>query len=199
MRRPGTVSQGKASVIWRASHSAVGLVVTPIHRRRRRPSPKMTNTNSRSNASVGTMRKSTHAIPSRSAAPLLSDARDSVESATPTSRGPQGRTRLRYPDNEGLPDAFPLEADSVGKLLNQIGPAILFTHSGSGYPGWLTAIGSPKVKSVVTFEPGTFVWPVGEVPPGQIRVVPLADFLKLTQIPIVIIIGDRYPVPSLSI
>src|SRR6202521_5190671 len=64
MRKPGTVSQGKASVIWRASHSAVGLVVTPIHRRRRRPSPKMTNTNSRSNASVGTMRKSTDAIPS---------------------------------------------------------------------------------------------------------------------------------------
>src|ERR1700674_1245406 len=64
MRKPGTVSQGKASVIWRASHSAVGLVVTPIHRRQRRPSPKMTNTNSRSNASVGTMRKSTDAIPS---------------------------------------------------------------------------------------------------------------------------------------
>src|SRR5512132_395466 len=47
MIKAGTVSQGKASVIWRASHSAVGLVVTPIHRRRRRPSPKMTNTNSR--------------------------------------------------------------------------------------------------------------------------------------------------------
>src|SRR5690348_14861238 len=64
MIKPGTVSQGKASVIWRASHSAVGLVVTPIHRRRRRPSPKMTNTNSRSNVSVGTMRKSTDAMPS---------------------------------------------------------------------------------------------------------------------------------------
>src|SRR6476660_2657595 len=62
MRKPGTVSQEKVSVIWRASHSAVGLVVTPIHRRRRRPSPKMTNTNNRSNASVGTMRKSTDAI-----------------------------------------------------------------------------------------------------------------------------------------
>src|SRR6185437_2140972 len=62
MRKPGTVSQGKASVIWRAGHSAVGLVVTPIHRRRRRSSPKMTNTNSRSNASVGTMRKSTDPI-----------------------------------------------------------------------------------------------------------------------------------------
>ena len=41
MRKPGTVSQGKASVIRRDSHSAVGLVVTPIHRSRRRPSPKM--------------------------------------------------------------------------------------------------------------------------------------------------------------
>jgi hypothetical protein len=43
--------------------------------------------------------------------------------------------RARYPDNEHVPDAFPLEADSVGKLLDMIGPAILFTHSGSGYPG----------------------------------------------------------------
>ena len=32
MIKPGTVSQGKASVIWRASHSAVGLVVTPIQK-----------------------------------------------------------------------------------------------------------------------------------------------------------------------
>jgi hypothetical protein len=30
MRYPGTDSQGKASVIWRAIHSAVGLFVTPI-------------------------------------------------------------------------------------------------------------------------------------------------------------------------
>jgi hypothetical protein len=107
--------------------------------------------------------------------------------------------RARYPDNEQLPDAFPLEANSVGKLLDQIGPAILFTHSGSGYPGWLTVIGSPKVKSVVSFEPGTFVWPVGDAPVGQIRVVPLADFLKLTKIPIVIVICDRYPAANLSI
>src|SRR4029079_3593665 len=107
--------------------------------------------------------------------------------------------RARYPDNEQLPDAFPLEADSVGKLLDQVGPAILFTHSGSGYPGWLTVIGSPKVKSVVSFEPGTFVWPVGEARVGQIRVVPLADFLKLPKIPIVIVIGDRYPAANPSI
>src|SRR4051794_9072371 len=30
MRYPGADSQGKASVIWRAIHSAVGLFVTPI-------------------------------------------------------------------------------------------------------------------------------------------------------------------------
>jgi len=106
--------------------------------------------------------------------------------------------RARYPDNEQLPDAFPLEADSVSKLLEQIGASILFTHSGSGYPGWLTAIKSPKVLSVVSFEPG-YLWPEGEVPPGQTRVVPLADFLKLTKIPIEIIIGDRYPAASLAI
>jgi hypothetical protein len=97
--------------------------------------------------------------------------------------------RARYADNEHMPDAFPVQSDAGAKLLDMVGPSILFTHSGSGYPGWLTAIKSPKVASIVSFEPG-YVFPPGETRPGQ-REVPLADFMKLTKIPIVIILGDR--------
>src|SRR3954452_5803437 len=39
MRYPGADSQGKASVIWRAIHSAVGVFVTPIQTSSRRSSP----------------------------------------------------------------------------------------------------------------------------------------------------------------
>src|SRR5262249_8982639 len=97
--------------------------------------------------------------------------------------------RARYPDNEGFPDTNELEATSVATLLDEIGPSILFTHSGSGSRGWLTALKSPKVQSIVSFEPVIYVFPTGELPPpvagGRPQIeVPLAEFLKLTKIPI---------------
>jgi pimeloyl-ACP methyl ester carboxylesterase len=101
--------------------------------------------------------------------------------------------RARYPDNEQLPDAFPLEADAVASLLEDVGPSILFTHSGSGRPGWLTVFKTPKVAAVVDFEASVYAFPTGELPPGstgQLE-VPLADFLKLTKIPILVIFGDN--------
>jgi pimeloyl-ACP methyl ester carboxylesterase len=103
--------------------------------------------------------------------------------------------RARYPDNENFEDTDSLEASDVGALLDKIGPATLMTHSGSGRYGWLTALGSPKVKGIVSFEPVTFVFPSGELPPpvdgGQPQLeVPAADFQKLTQIPIQVIFGD---------
>lgn len=104
--------------------------------------------------------------------------------------------RARYPDNEHVADAFPTQVAAAAELLEDVGPSILFTHSGSGYPGWLTVIESPNVKSVVSFEPG-YAFPTGEVPPGQ-REVSVSDFQKLTEIPILIVIGDRYPEDQLA-
>jgi len=46
MRYLGAVSQGKASVIWRASHSAVGFWVTANHNSCRRRRPRTSNANS---------------------------------------------------------------------------------------------------------------------------------------------------------
>ena len=85
---------------------------------------------------------------------------------------------------------------------NKIGPAILVTHSHSGGMGWLTAIKNQNVKAIVSYEPGSgFLFPEGEVPPpiessgGTLAAagVPLAEFMKLTKIPIVIYYGDNIP------
>ena len=96
-----------------------------------------------------------------------------------------------------------VSTDAVAALFNKIGPAILITHSASGPLGLLTAMKSPNVKGIVEYEPSNYVFPVGEVPtplplsngallnPGQ--VVPLSEFLKLTQIPIQLIFSDHIP------
>ncbi|MCC8154026.1 MAG: alpha/beta fold hydrolase [Tannerellaceae bacterium] len=88
------------------------------------------------------------------------------------------------------------------ELFNQIGNGILVTHSHAGGFGWLTAIGSDKIKAIASYEPGSgFVFPEGEVPEpiqssaGALAAnsVPVADFMKLTQIPIIIYYGDFIP------
>ena len=41
------------------------------------------------------------------------------------------------------------------KLLEKTGPAILVTHSHAGGMGWMTAIKSPNVRGIVSYEPGS--------------------------------------------
>ncbi|QRY65562.1 alpha/beta fold hydrolase (plasmid) [Ensifer sp. PDNC004] len=93
-------------------------------------------------------------------------------------------------------------SDAMSALFDKTGPGILFTHSQAGGPGWLTAIKNPKVKAIVALEPGSgFIFPEGEVPAdmpsaaGTLKgeVVPVADFDKLTKLPIVIYYGDNFP------
>jgi len=111
--------------------------------------------------------------------------------------------RARYPEDNN-PDADQFEADSVTALLNKIGSSVLVTHSGSGVRGWVTAMTSPKVKGIVSFEPSVFRFPEGELPApiasaanGQIippgSEVSEAEFRRLTRIPIQIIVGDYVP------
>ncbi len=94
-------------------------------------------------------------------------------------------------------------ADAMSALFAKTGPAILFTHSQGGGPGWLTAIKNPNVKAIIAFEPGSgFIFPEGELPPAMPsaagtlspEAVPLADFKKLTRIPIIIYYGDYFPI-----
>ena len=105
------------------------------------------------------------------------------------------------------PNTGPYDAgvisNAMSALFTKTGPAILFTHSQGGGPGWLTAIKNPNVKAIVAFEPGSgFIFPQGELPPAMPsaagtlspEAVPLSDFQKLTRIPIVIYYGDNFPV-----
>ena len=103
--------------------------------------------------------------------------------------------------NTGAFDATVI-TDAVSKLFDRIGDGILITHSQGGGPGWLTAIKNDKVKAVVAYEPYSgYVFPQGELPPpinstglfGPLSGVeiPLADFKKLTRIPIVVYYGDN--------
>lgn len=105
------------------------------------------------------------------------------------------------------PNTGPYDAgvisNAMSALFDRTGPAILFTHSQGGGPGWLTAIKNANVKAIVAFEPGSgFIFPQGELPPAMAsaagtlspEAVPLADFQKLTRIPIVIYYGDNFPI-----
>jgi pimeloyl-ACP methyl ester carboxylesterase len=95
------------------------------------------------------------------------------------------------------PESQTVVTDAVAALFQKIGPAVLVTHSASGVLGWLTAIKHRNVRAIVSYEPTTFVFPEGEVPPpigstaGQ--TVPPADFERLTRIPIQIVYGDNIP------
>jgi hypothetical protein len=90
---------------------------------------------------------------------------------------------------------------AVAALFEKIGPGILVTHSQSGTLGWRTAMRSPNVRAVVSYEPGgDFLFPEGESPavPFGARTftpptVPLSEFERLTKVPIIVYYGDNIP------
>ncbi len=119
-------------------------------------------------------------------------------------RGPEALDQFfrSVTPNTGPYDAKVI-SDAMSALFDKTGPGILFTHSQAGGPGWLTAIKNPNVKGIVALEPGSgFIFPEGEVPAdmpsaaGTLKgeAVPVADFEKLTKLPIVIYYGDNFPV-----
>ena len=105
-----------------------------------------------------------------------------------------------------VPNVGPIDikvnVNAISALFDKTGPAILVTHSHSGGMGWLTAIRNQNVKAIASYEPGSgFVFPEGEVPNAiqsaggtlEAVAVPMADFMKLTKIPIIIYYGDNIP------
>lgn len=122
------------------------------------------------------------------------------------SQFPRGPAALEQFFRSMTPNTGPYDievvSNGVSALLEKTGPAIVFTHSQGGGPGWLTAIKSPNVRGIVAFEPGSsFVFPEGEVPapiPSAFdtltgQAVSAEQFKALTQIPIVIFYGDNIP------
>jgi hypothetical protein len=105
--------------------------------------------------------------------------------------------------------AFDVEVTSnaTAALFRKIGAGVLVTHSQAGGPGWVTATKAPEVRAIVAYEPGSgFVFPEGEVPApmassgGSLEAVgvPLADFMKLTKIPIIVFYGDNIPAAPMA-
>lgn len=93
-------------------------------------------------------------------------------------------------------------SDACAALFNKTGPAVFVTHSQGGGLGWATALKSANVRGIISIEPGSgFLFPEGEVPEAlpsaggtlQAAGIPMAEFLKLTRIPIVIYYGDFIP------
>lgn len=95
-----------------------------------------------------------------------------------------------------------LNAKTLAQLFTKIGPSILITHSMGGTIGWRTPFYTENVEAIVAYEPGgtPFIFPENEMPtPVSTTFAPLAasalgvpmnDFLKLTQIPIILYYGD---------
>jgi hypothetical protein len=89
-----------------------------------------------------------------------------------------------------------LEAEAAAKALDRIGPSVLLTSSAGGWRAMLAALKSDSVKGIVAYEPAAFVFPEGEGPEGPEggfgpTHVPLAEFMKLTRIPIQLVWGDN--------
>lgn len=104
------------------------------------------------------------------------------------------------------PNTGPYDAevytDAVSALFERIGPGVLITHSQSGGLGWRVAMGDEDVRAIASFEPASgFVFPEGEAPDPIPHVggaatpttVPLAEFERLTEIPIVVYYGGNIP------
>lgn len=116
------------------------------------------------------------------------------------------KTALNQYFRQMTPNTGPFDvnviSDAISAVVDRSGPAILFTHSQGGGPGWYTAMKNDKVKAIVAFEPGSgFVFPEQELPapmPSAFDTlkgesVPLVQFMALTKIPVLIIYGDNIP------
>ena len=87
----------------------------------------------------------------------------------PGSQFPKGSATLDQFFRSMTPNTGPFDinviSDGVAAAFDRTGPAILFTHSQGGGPGWLTAIKNANVKAIVAFEPGSnFIFPADQVP-----------------------------------
>ena len=103
----------------------------------------------------------------------------------------------------GVADDGEVVASALAALLDQIGPAILVTHSQSGAFGWLTGLRSSKVAAIYAYEPYfTFPFPEQETPAARTQFdgtlrsgspVGLPEFHNLTRGPIEIVYADNIP------
>lgn len=119
---------------------------------------------------------------------------------------PKDKETLNQYFRQMTPNTGPFDAgvisDALTALFAKEGAGILVTHSQGGGPGWYTGMKSDKVRGIVAYEPGSgFTFPEGEAPAPIENTfatlspvtVPVAEFQKLTKMPIIIYYGDNIP------
>lgn len=97
-----------------------------------------------------------------------------------------------------------LQAAAVSDLVRRVDECVLVTHSHSGQYGWVTAMKEPsRVRAIISLEPGEFAFPDDAAPediPSEYellnkfmipQLVPPAEFDRLTEMPILILVGDN--------
>jgi hypothetical protein len=103
--------------------------------------------------------------------------------------------RARYQEFDTIPNAQ-LETDAAAVLADRIGPTVALTNSAGGLRALLTAMKSDHIVGIVAYENVGYVYPESEAPDvepdgfGPV-VVPLAEFRKLTRIPLQMVWGDN--------
>jgi hypothetical protein len=120
-----------------------------------------------------------------------------VQFPTADAKAWEQATRARYDEFDTVKNAQ-LETDAAAKAIDQIGPSVLLTNSAGGWRALLTLLKttSDNIKAIVAYENPGFVFPEGEGPqlePGPFGpvYVPMAEFTKLTRIPIQFVWGDN--------
>jgi hypothetical protein len=103
--------------------------------------------------------------------------------------------RARYEEFDIAKNAH-LEAETAAVAIDRIGPSVLLTNSAGGWRAMLAALKSDNVKGIVAYETAAFVFPEGEGPQGAEggfgpTHVPMAEFMRLTKIPIQLVWGDN--------
>ena len=103
--------------------------------------------------------------------------------------------RARYQEFDTIENAQ-LETDAAAVLADKIGPTVALTNSAGGLRALLTAMKSDNIVGIVAYENVGYVYPQGQGPgaePGPFGPieVPLAEFLKLTRIPMQMVWGDN--------
>jgi hypothetical protein len=103
--------------------------------------------------------------------------------------------RARYQEFDTIDNAQ-LESDAAAVLADMIGPTVALTNSAGGLRALLTAMKSDNIVGIVAYENVGYVYPEREgpgTPPGAFGPieVPLAEFRKLTRIPMQMVWGDN--------
>ena len=123
----------------------------------------------------------------------------------PNVQFPRDAESLNQYFRQMTPNTGPFDLElfsaTTAELFDKTGPGILVTHSQGGLAGWYAGIKNTNIKAVVAYEPGSYVFPEGELPEpmpsltGNLsgRAVPMDDFMKLTKIPVVLYFGDNIP------